>query len=58
MLDLKKVIEQMQPDANLRPDLTSISFVGLAAMGLEDFAHPVKIQARFNKDHSGAFKAV
>ena len=55
-LDLNKLLNMLQPDENLRPSLTAVNFIGLAAMRLEDIARPAKIMAQFNKEHQKVFK--
>ena len=53
--DLKKILEIIEPNEHLRFQIVSIDFIGLAAIGLEDYCHPIQIQVKFAKNHNGAF---
>lgn len=41
--DLQKLLEIVYPDIKLRPKITAIHYIGLAAMSLEDICTPVKV---------------
>lgn len=55
-LDVEYIFKQMQPDENLRPQMSRIDFIGMAGMGLVDNGSPAKVQINIKHNYIKAFK--